>query len=98
MAGLFPPAPENWIEQCVLKFLGENRARSTAKSAAQTEPFEIAVVITDNNTALPRIDLAEPLKFNIAGEIFRSKPRAPHQIKHGLGEMLVRFAKNAPFF
>jgi hypothetical protein len=61
MAGLFPPTPENWIEQRVLEFLGENRARPTAKSAGQTEPFEIAVVITDNNPLCSESSAGNPL-------------------------------------
>ena len=98
MAGLFPPTPENWIEQRVLKFLGENRARPTAKSAGQTEPFEIAVVITDNNQALFGIERGKPAHLDVAIKIPGSESRAPHQIEHGLSEMLVRFANNASFF
>ena len=98
MAGLFPPTPENWIEQRVLKFLGENRARPTAKSAGQTEPFEIAVVITDNNQALFGIERGKPAHLDVAIKIPGSESRAPHQIEHGLSEMLVRFANNTSFF
>ena len=77
---------------------GRNGARTTAKSAAQTEPFEIAVVITDNNQAFVRNRAAETPHLDVAIEIFRSEPRAPHQIEHGLSEMLIRFANNASFF
>ena len=61
-------------------------------------PFEIAVVITNNNPALVRIDLGKPLKLDVTEEIFRGKPRAPHQIQHGLGKMLIGFANDAAFF
>ena len=98
MARLFAPAAENRIKQRILEFLRHNRSGASKKSAAQTEPFEIAVVITDNNPALIRRKLWKFLKVDVTGEIFPSESRAPHQIEHGLSEMLVRFANNAAFF
>src|SRR5437870_13459215 len=98
MAGLFAPAAENRIEQRILEFLRHNRPGVSKESAAQTEPFEIAIVITDNNPALIRREFGIFLQVDVAEEIFMSKPRTPHQIEHGLGEMLVRFANDAPFF
>src|SRR5437764_13483789 len=98
MAGLFAPAAENRIEQRIFEFLRHNRSSASKKSAAQTEPFEIAVVITDNNPALIRGECGIFLQVDVAGEIFPSESRAPHQIEHGLGEMLIRFANDAAFF
>ena len=89
---------ENWIEQGVLEFLSDNGAGAPAKPASEAQPFEIAVVITNNNPALVRIDLGKSLKLDVTEEIFRSKPRAPHQIKHGLGKMLIGFANDAALF
>src|SRR5262249_49487926 len=95
MAGLFAPAAENRIEQRIPEFLGYNRCRPSKKSAPQTEPFEIAVVTTDDNRALLAPSFEKSLKFNVASEIFRRKPRAPHQVEHGLGKVLIGFTKDA---
>ena len=78
MAGLFPPTSENWIEQRVLKFLREYRARPTPKSGAQTEPFEIAIVIADNNPALIRRKGEILLQVDVTEEVFAGEPRVPH--------------------
>src|SRR5690242_20656511 len=95
MAGLFAPAAENRIEQRIPEFLSYNRCSPSKKSASQTEPFEIAVVKTDNNHALLAPSFGKSLKFNVASEIFRCKSRAPHEVKHGLGKMLIGFTNDA---
>ena len=78
MAGLFAPAAENWIEQRILEFLRHNRSGASKKPAAQTEPFEIAIVIADNNPALIRRKGGIFLQVDVTEEVFAGKPRAPH--------------------
>src|SRR6266481_4815875 len=78
MARLFAPAAENRIEQRILEFLRHNRSGASRKSAAQTEPFEIAVVITDNNPALIRRKLGKFLQVDVTREIFPTESRTPH--------------------
>src|SRR5207247_9630997 len=98
MAGLFAPVAGNWIEQRILEFLRYNRFGASKKTAAQTEPFEIAIMITDNNPALIWRKGGIFLQFDVTEEVFAGEPRAPHQVEHGLGEMLIRFANDAVFF
>src|SRR6476620_9624240 len=98
MARLFAPVAKNRIEQRIFEFLRHNRSGAPRKSAGQTEPFEIAVVITDNDPALIRRKLWKFPQVDVTGEIFPSESRAPHQIEHGLSEMLVRFANDTLFF
>ena len=95
MAGLFAPTPENRIKSRILEFLGYNHGWPSKKSAAQTEPFEIAIVIADNNYALLAPSFRKSLKFDVASEVFRREPRAPHQVEHGLGKMLIGFTNDA---
>src|SRR5207253_7496244 len=97
MARLLSPTSENWIEQRVFELLRDDSAGPATKPTTQAEPFEVAIVKTNNNPTLIRIDLGESLKFDMTKEIIRRKPRTPHQVEHGLGKVLIGFTNDASF-
>src|SRR5439155_5454306 len=63
---------ENWIEQRVFEFLRDDRPAQSRVPTGQTEPFEIAIVITSRDeVALAHvIDLFQVFKLDVIAEIF----------------------------
>src|SRR5690348_16179644 len=49
VTGLFPQFYENRIERRILKFLRDDRAFQIEKTTGETEPFEVAVVVTGDH-------------------------------------------------
>ena len=99
MARLLAQFSENRIKQGIFEFLGNNRAGQSRISARQTEPLEIAVVITSVNEAALRsgraIDLFQVFELDVIVKIFGRQTRAPQKIKHRAREILKRFARNS---
>src|SRR5205809_316878 len=93
MARLLAQFFEDWRQQRVFEVLGNDRAVKTEKTAAETQPLKIAVVITgDDERALATLHLLEIFDFNIIAKIFGGQPRAPQQVEHRARKMLVRLA------
>src|SRR5438270_751498 len=98
VTGLFPQFFENRIERRILKFLRDDCAFQIEKTTGETEPFEVAVVVTgDHQTTLRACvtrGLAEILQLNELGKVFLCQARAPEQINHGSRKMLERCNRN----
>src|SRR5947209_2478972 len=95
MSRTFSQSAKYWIQTAVLKLLSNDSPGKPHENASQTEPLEIAVVVTGKDDAAFRsclFRLCEVFEFDIATEIVRRQPRTPQQVQHGVAKMAERRA------
>ena len=93
VSGLFPDLLKNCVQRRVLEFLRNDGGEKSQEAADQTEPLEIAVVVTRDyhvsfRAARP-LGLVKVLHLDVAGKVFRGEPRTPQKVEHRSREMLI---------
>src|SRR5262249_20988267 len=96
MAASLAQLQEDRIEQRILELLRDDDTFETGEGRDNAEPFEVAVMIATDNDRLARarvflIPSLAILELNVTREIFTRQARAPKEIEHGAGKMLIGF-------
>src|SRR5262249_24759785 len=96
MAASLAQLQEDRIEQWILELLRDDDTFETGEGRDNAEPFEVAVMIATDNDRLARarvflIPSLAILELNVTREIFTRQARAPKEIEHGAGKMLIGF-------
>src|SRR4051812_35758171 len=96
MSAAFPQGGEYRVEERVLELLRQENARITEMPDPDPHPLEVAVMIAAEDHRFSGLERFEPdvevLHLDVARKIFLCQTRAPHEVDHGPGEMLVGFA------
>src|SRR5262245_3238668 len=96
MAASLAQLQKDRIEQWILELLRYDDTFETGEGRDNAEPFEVAVMIATNNDRLARarvflIPSLAILELNVTREILTRQARAPKEIEHGAGKMLIGF-------